>query len=58
MIPGAAPVLVYFDGRVACCFCACDGSACIVCDGSGVMDTLDAIDGEDVAPVRFMEDAE
>lgn len=57
MIPGAAPVLVYFDGRVQCVFCAGDGAPCIVCNGSGVMDTLEAVDREDVEPAQFLEDA-
>lgn len=58
MIPGAdARILVYFDGRVACIFCPCDGSECFSCDGTGVMDTLESVDREDVETVRFLDGA-
>lgn len=57
MIPGAAPVLVYFDNTVACNYCERDGRWCVCCDGTGIMDTLESIEREDVEPVRFLDDA-
>lgn len=57
MIPGAAPVLLAFETRIA--WVCCDGQAlwCVVCDGTGYIDTLDFIDREDVEPVKFLVDA-
>lgn len=55
------PVLVYFDGRVQCNHCdghgADDVGFCIICDGSGIMDTIDFVEREDVEPVKFLEGA-